>query len=167
MSLRLSRYGLLMVLAFPACLRAQVQHSRMPSPDQMRSEYMAETLKQVSGTIGDLRAAIQADDSMKVTETFLRSGLYSPSDGQSYYGTNAIRHAFAERLPHLGALLLTRVDFDASGNIAYQFGRYFYSPGPDGSSGETGTYVLVLYQDGKFWKVRSYVERANGGTPGS
>lgn len=150
--------GLAALLAAPAGLAAQLPDARSPSAGQIRNEYLDEVGRGVITTVDRLRTAVEADNAEGLTRLFQSGALYSPATGESHYGREAIRGAFAGRLPRLGAILLTRVDFAASGNLAYQFGRYYYGPGPDGE-GENGTYVLVLYLEGKEWKIRSYVER--------
>jgi ketosteroid isomerase-like protein len=148
-----------LAVAAPGWAIAQVQHSRMPTTEQVRSEYLAEVGKGVTEAIARLREAVEANDVAGLTRLFVDGALYSPSSGDSHYGAAAIREAFAARLLAVGPVLLTRVDFSASGNLAYQFGRYVYGAGPDGEGREEGTYVLILVQEGRAWKIRSLVER--------
>ncbi len=159
-----ARRGTLLALLLAALaavpVAAQSQHFRQPGgPDQVRAQFLAEVAKGVEESVTRFREAIEARDPTRVAGLFQEGALYSPADGASHYGHAAIREAFGVRLPGRGPLLLTRVDFSASGSLAYQFGRYFYGPGPGGDGAESGTYVLVLYQEGRVWKVRSYVER--------
>lgn len=152
--------GLLFRAAAP--LAGQVHQSRAPTVAQVRAEYLQSVLEGINETIVEFRAAVERDDAGALVKVFQDGALYSPGDGASHYGREAIREGFAGRLARLGPVLLTRVDFTASGGLAYQFGRYFYGPGGGDAGGESGTYVLVLAQVGRGWKIRSYVERPAG-----
>lgn len=155
------RIALLAALILPAPLAGQVHHSRTPTAEAVRLEYLNEVSKGIQETVTRLRAAVASKDVDHLARLFVDGALYSPSTGESHYGIEAIRAAFRTRLGLVGQMLLTKVDFTASGNIAYQFGRYTYAAGPDGRGREEGTYVLVLYQAGRDWKIRSLVEREN------
>jgi ketosteroid isomerase-like protein len=153
--------GILVLSGLGQPLAAQVHHSRTPTAEQVRMEYLQEVGKGIAEALGRLREAMTADDTARLARLFQDGALYSPASGEAHYGHEAIRTALGERLSSVGPVLLTRVDWSASGNIAYQFGRYVYAAGPDGEGREEGTYVVVLYQDGKQWKIRSLVERRN------
>lgn len=155
--------GLGLLLLSPATGWGQVHNSRQPSARQVRAEFMEEAAKGVQETVTRWREAIAGDHLQQALSLFADGAHYSRSDGTSHYGSDAIESALAEWLPEAGAVSLTRVDFSASGSLAYQFGRYFYGPGPSGAGAESGTYVLVLQQSGRDWKIRSYVERRSGG----
>lgn len=145
------------LLATPAA--AQVHRSRMPTPDQVRAEYLDEVNKGTQAVLDRWRAALAEDKVDALIREFVSEGAhYSAPDGESHYGREAIREALGRRLLRVGAVSLTRVDFAASGNLVYQFGRYFYGPGPDGIA-DQGTYVMILHQAGRHWQIRSYVER--------
>lgn len=143
-------------------LSAQVQNSRQPSARQFRAEFLEEAAKGVQEAITQWREAVAGDDLGRALGLFAEGAHYSRADGASHYGLAAIEASLAEWLPGAGAVSLTRVDFSASGSLAYQFGRYFHGPGPTGEGAESGTYVLVLQQVGRTWKIRSYVERRSG-----
>ena len=148
---------LLCVLAAP--VGAQVQNSRIPTSEAVRNEYLGVVNEDISKVTEAFRTAIRDRNVEAMMVHFTADALYSPSGGESHYGTEAIRTALGGRIARASGLALTRVDFTASGRLAYQFGRYFYGPGPDGTAAESGTYILVMYQDGNVWKIRSYVER--------
>jgi len=156
-------WSLLLVPLLPAAGWGQVHNSRQPSASQVRAEYMEEAAKGVQETVTRWREAVAADNLQQALSLFAEGAHYSRADGVSHYGTDAIEAALMTWLPAAGAVSLTRVDFSASGSLAYQFGRYFYGPGPTGDGAESGTYVLVLQQSGRDWKIRSYVERRGGG----
>lgn len=155
--------GLGLLLLSPVTGWGQVHNSRQPSASQVRAEYMEEAAKGVQETVTRWREAVAGDQLQRAISLFAEGAHYSRSDGASHYGTEAIEAALTGWLPGAGAVSLTRVDFSASGSLAYQFGRYFYGPGPTGEGAESGTYVLVLQQSGRDWKIRSYVERRSGG----
>ena len=141
---------------------AQVHRSRIPTPNQVKAEYLLEAGKVIAEMTTVWKTAVGAENVETLVQLFVdEGGHYSGPDGVSHYGREAIREALVARLARVGAVALTRVDFSASGSLAYQFGRYFYGPGPDGPA-DQGTYVLIMHQIGRGWRVRSYVERTPG-----
>ena len=141
---------------------AQPQRFNIPTGAQVKAEYLREAGKGIKETTDRWKTAVAEEDVEALLKLFTSEGAhFSPPGGASYYGREAIRDGLNDRLGQVGAVALTRVDFSASGNLAYQFGRYFYGPGPKGVP-EQGTYVLILYQAGRNWQIRSYVERRTG-----
>lgn len=155
---------LVTVLAFGLATagEAQVHRSRVPTPNQVKAEYLEEVGKIIGQMTDEWKKAVAAENVEILVQLFVEEGgHYSGPDGVSHYGRDAIREALVARVAEVGAVALTRVDFSASGGLAYQFGRYFYGPGPDGTA-DQGTYVLIMHQVGRAWRVRSYVERRPG-----
>jgi len=141
---------------------AQPQRFNVPTGAQVKAEYLTEAGKGIKETTDRWKTAVAEEDVEALLKLFTPEGAhFSPAGGASYYGREAIRDGLTERLGQIGAVSLTRVDFSASGTLAYLFGRYFYGPGPEGGA-EQGTYVLILYQAGRNWQIRSYVERRTG-----
>jgi len=140
-------------------LSAQVTHSRQPTASAVRAAYLEEVGKLTTETTDRLKKAVQQDNTNEILKLFTPGGLYSPGSGATYYGAEAIRVALTERLPRFGGLALTRVDWTASGNLAYLYGRYTYGPNVEGGAVDQGTYVMVLLLEGRDWKIRSLVER--------
>ncbi len=154
--------GVVLVAGVTTPGAAQPQRFNLPTGAQVRAEYLAEVGKGIKETTDRWKTAVAAEDVEAMVKLFTaEGGHFSPAGGASYYGREAIRDALQVRLSRVGAVALTRVDFSASGNLAYLFGRYFYGPGPEGGA-EQGTYVLILHQVGRNWQVRSYVERSTG-----
>lgn len=149
--------GILCLAGVPAS--AQVTHSRQPTASAVRTAYLEEVGKLTTETTDRLKQAVQADDTNGILKLFTPGGLYSPGTGATYYGAEAIRVSLNERLPKFGGLALTRVDWTASGNLAYLYGRYAYGPNTEGGAVDQGTYVMVLLLEGRDWKIRSLVER--------
>lgn len=149
---------ILAVLGAP--VQAQVTHSRQPTAANVRTAYLEEVGKLTTETTDRLKKAVQKDDTDGILKLFTPGGLYSPASGGTYYGAEAIRVSLGERLPKYGGLALTRVDWTASGNLAYLYGRYTYGPTTEGGAVDQGTYVMVLLLEGREWKIRSLIERA-------
>ncbi len=152
-----------LALALPGVAPAQVHRSRQPTVTTMRESYLEEVAKLTGETVERFKRAFSTDDTDGFLKEFTPGGHYSPPTGESLYGPDAIKVVLATRLAQFGGLSLTRTDWTASGNLAYLFGRYYYGPTHVGGEAEQGSYVMVLLQEGRDWKVRSYVERADPG----
>jgi len=142
---------------------AQPPHyNRVPSMERVRLEFLDNVRKALGKTLDQLKEAVQRSDTTRALDQFVDGALYSGSDGVNHYGFDGLREGLGARLARSGGLALTLLDFTASGALAYQYGRYTYAAGPDGSGFEEGTYVIVMQQDGRGYKIRSFVERADG-----
>ncbi|MEZ4585130.1 MAG: nuclear transport factor 2 family protein [Gemmatimonadales bacterium] len=142
---------------------AQPPHyNRVPSMERVRLEFLDNVRRAVGKTLDQLKEAVQRTDTTKALDLFVDGALYTGSDGINHYGFDGIRDGIGARVERSGGLALTVLDFTASGALAYQYGRYTYAAGPDGTGFEEGTYVLVMQQDGRGYKIRSFIERADG-----
>ena len=68
--------------------------------------------------------------------------------------------SLAARLPRMTGYWLTPDDFDASSNLAFIQGTFGYDlKGSAATSTVRGSFVMVLYDQGGRWMIRSYLER--------
>ena len=149
------------LLAAAPAAQAQVHRSRVLTATAIREEFLAEVGAATLLMVDRLKRAFMADNVDHWVREFTPGGLYSPPTGEALYGPEAIKVVLRRRMARFGGMTLTRTDWTASGNLAYTFGRYYYGPTTEGGAAEQGTYVMVLLQEGRNWKIRSYVERAD------
>lgn len=155
--LALASAGLAM-LARPGA--AQVPGDELPSLGRVRMEYLNTTFGEVKEVLAQWSERLAKADVRRLVQLFTADGFFSPPEGWYVQGRQAIADTLASRLPHLRGYHTSFLDFAASGNLAYYLGRLRYEHGPVGRSVVvTGTFVMVLYLDGRNWRIRSYVER--------
>lgn len=144
-----------------APLQAQAPNAHLDGVNRVKAKFLEESLREVTGFLTRWRDALASDDAKKVTEYFTEDGFLSLSRGESVQGRRDVRAQFEALLPVLEGFNSTLIDFTASGGMAYQFGRYTQVIRDERgiTTPERGTYVLILYRDGRDWKIRSYVER--------
>jgi uncharacterized protein (TIGR02246 family) len=152
-----------LLVGSPLAAAAQFPGSHLDGVNRARLDFLASTLQSLTPTISQWKRTMSSDDAHAAADFFLDDGLYSPLDGTVSQGRSAIEEALVLALPRMGGFSTTMVDFSASGNMAYHFGRFSYAWTTKGGFIETqaGTYVMILYQAGREWKIRAYVERSN------
>lgn len=139
---------------------AQVPGDELPSSGRVRLEYLSSTFGEVKELLTEWAARLTRGDGRRVAQLFTADGLFSPPDGWYVQGRQAIADSLAGRLPQLRGYHTSFLDFTASGNLAYYLGRLRYEHGPSGRARTvSGTFVMVLYLEGRQWRIRSYVER--------
>ncbi len=160
MRFRVAVAGLYLILGL-APLQAQVPNAHLDGVNRIRSKFLEESLREVTTFLVRWRDALASDDAKKVTEYFTEDGFLSLSRGEAVQGRRDVRSQFEALLPALEGFNSTLIDFTASGGMAYQYGRYTQAIKDERgiTTPERGTYVLILYRDGRDWKIRSYVER--------
>ena len=77
-------------------------------------------------------------------------------------GRGSVADTLATRVGRVKSYHASLLDFTASGGLAYYLGRMSYRLEGGAGADVTGTFVMVLYLDGRRWKIRSYVERPVG-----
>lgn len=160
MRFRTAYIGVCMVMG-TAPLQAQAPNSHLDGVNRVKARFLEESLREVTKFLVRWRDALASDDAKKVTEYFTDDGFLSLSRGESVQGRRDVRSQFESLLPVLEGFNSTLIDFTASGGMAYQYGRYTQLIKDERgiTTPERGTYVLILYRDGRDWKIRSYVER--------
>lgn len=143
---------------------AQVPGDELPRAGRARTEFLAATLADVKLVMTEWLNNHRQADGAGLARMFTDDGLFSPAGGWSVQGRKTIADTLVARIAKVKSYHATLLDFTASGGLAYYLGRMSYhleeGPGLD----VRGTFVMVLYQEGRRWKVRSYVERsADGG----
>lgn len=142
-------------------LQAQAPNAHLDGVNRIKAKFLEESLREVTTFLVRWRDALASDDAKKVTEYFTEDGFLSLSRGEAVQGRRDVRSQFEALLPALEGFNSTLIDFTASGGMAYQYGRYTQVIKDERgiTTPERGTYVLILYRDGRDWKIRSYVER--------
>jgi len=99
--------------------------------------------------------------------------LYSPDamlylpDRSPIFTSGMIAEAFAELLPETGEIQAGMLDFDASGKIAYIFGKFTLDfRDANGVRHQiTGDHITVAKREGRDWKIRSQMFRKDPPQP--
>ena len=155
---RVAAMVLLATLA-AAPLRAQIPGDELQSQSRVRNEYLATTYGEVKQLLAEWQDHHHDGDAAKLAKLFAPDGLYSPIDGWYVQGRQAVADTLAMRLGRVRGYHASLIDFTASGGLAYYLGRMSYHLDRGTGVDVTGTFVMVLYLDGRHWRVRSYVER--------
>jgi ketosteroid isomerase-like protein len=139
---------------------AQIPGDELPSIQRARQEYLNLTYGEIRDRVTEWTELMRKADTRRLGRMFTEDGLYSPAEGWYVQGRDAVVDSLTTRLARTRGYHLTFLDFAASGNLAYYLGRLRYSL----DHGETpreveGTFVMLLYLEGRTWRVRSYVER--------
>ncbi len=141
---------------------AQIPGDELPVMSRSRNEFLANTYADVKQILAEWQTFHAKGDSKQLARLFTEDGLYSPVDGWYVQGRGSVADTLVARVGRIKSYHATLLDFTASGGLAYYLGRMSYRL--EGGAGEdvTGTFVMVLYLDGRRWKIRSYVERPVG-----
>ena len=149
------------VLALAAPLTAQAPGDELPpSMARARGEYLSRTYTDVKQMLVDWQDLHQKNDAVKLGKLFTDDGLFSPVEGWYVQGRAALVDSMRLRIPRIQGYHSSLIDFTASGGLAYFLGRMSYRRQDGAGVDVTGTFVMVLYLDGRHWKIRSYIERA-------
>ena len=152
--------GLLLALAGSAL--AQIPGDELPVMSRSRNEFLANTYAEVKQILADWQALQTKGDAKQVGRLFTEDGLYSPAAGWYVQGRAALADTLVARIGRVRNYHATLLDFTASGGLAYYLGRMSYRLEGGAGVDVAGTFVMVLYLDGRRWKIRSYVERPVG-----
>lgn len=145
-------------LASPA--RAQIPGDELPSNARVRNDYLAATYSDVKQILLDWQDFHRANDAVKLGKLFTDDGLFSPVEGWYVQGRADLVDSMRVRIPRVQNYHSSLIDFTASGGLAYYLGRMNYHRADGAGVDVAGTFVMVLYLNGRHWKIRSYVERA-------
>jgi uncharacterized protein (TIGR02246 family) len=139
---------------------AQRPGDELPGNERIRYQYLAETLGQVKDFLTEWREVQTKGDLKNALKLFTDDALFSPADGWYVRGRDEIADSLTARFPRLHGYYTTVIDFSASSSLAYCLGkvRYVLSGEPEPRS-VAATFSMVLYRDGRRWKIRSYLER--------
>lgn len=152
----------LLQLALSGPVSGQIPGDELPVMSRSRNEFLANTYAEVKQILADWQTFHSRGDAKQLTRLFTEDGLYSPVDGWYVQGRAALADTMATRVGRVKGYHATLLDFTASGGLAYYLGRMRYRLEGGAGVDVTGTFVMVLYLDGRRWKIRSYVERPVG-----
>ena len=152
---------MLAALGVAGPLAAQIPGDELPSQARVRNEYLASTYGDVKQLLADWTEHHRSGDVAKLSRLFTDDALYSPVDGWYAQGKSVLADSMAARLSKVKNYHASLIDFTASGGLAYYLGRMSYQV--EGNRDVSGTFVMVFYQAGRHWRIRSYVERPVGG----
>jgi ketosteroid isomerase-like protein len=142
-----------------APLAAQIPGDELPSQSRVRNEYLVTTYAEVKQLLAEWQENHRNGDAAKLAKLFTTDGLYSPIDGWYVQGRQAVADTMAKRVTVVRGYHASLIDFTASGGLAYYLGRMSYHIDKGTGLDVAGTFVMVLYLDGRHWRIRSYVER--------
>ncbi len=150
-------------LAGITSLQAQIPGGYYESSDRIQARFIQESLREVTAFLVKWREVLATDDAKKLSTYFTVDGFFAPSRGETVQGRRNIQTQLEMLLPVTEGFHTTLVDFSVSGAMAYQYGRYTQAITDQNGikQPDRGTYVLVLYREGRDWKIRSYVERSD------
>lgn len=152
----------LLLLALSGPVAAQIPGDELPVMSRSRNEFLATTYSDVNQILADWQTFHTKGDAKQLTRLFTEDGLDSPVDGWYVQGRAALADTMATRVGRVKGYHATLPDFTASGGLAYYLGRMRYRLEGGAGVDVTGTFVMVLYLDGRRGKIRSYVERPVG-----
>lgn len=142
---------------------AQIPGDELGSGSRARSEYLETTYGDVKLLLAEWQESIQKNDVKRMSRLFTTDGLFAPIEGYYVQGREPIADTLTGRGPRVRGYHASLIDFTASGGLAYYLGRVGYRLDDGKGSGRdvNGTFVMVLYQEGRRWRVRSYIERSS------
>lgn len=140
---------------------AQVPGSELPNAARARNEYLETTYADVKLVLAEWTDQIRSHDVKRLGRLFTADGLFAPVEGFYVQGRDPIIDSLTSRAGRVRGYHASLIDFTASGGLAYYLGRmgYHLGDGRGGGRDVNGTFVMVLYQEGRRWKIRSYIER--------
>lgn len=151
-----------------SCLAAMVATSAagqvlpVPKDDSgsALSRFRAESLRGAQGALAEFTAAWTRDDSTAAAALFTQSGpLLLPGQATPLSGPRAVEQALSKHLQEAGPLAVSLEDADVGGRLVYISGRFYQERRigtPDTASSPTvGSYMAVLEQHGRGWKIRA------------
>ena len=141
-------------------LAAQIPGDELPQMSRVRDQYLRNTYSEVREVVSDWQEYQNSNDVKRLRSMLTADGFYSPVEGWFVQGRRSVSDTLVQRLPRVKGYHTSLLDFTASGSLAYYVGRLSYLLDQPGSARQiSGTFVMILYQEGRTWRVRSYVER--------
>ena len=153
---------LLAALGTPAILAAQYPGAELIPPyEQVRAQYVALIYREVLPVITRWRESFDRADLKTLSAMLESDALFSPIEGWIARNRVEVTDSLRPRLSRIHGYIPRPYDFSASGNMAYVFGHLGYALTDAGGVHRDvrGTFTMILFQRGKTWRVRSYVER--------
>jgi ketosteroid isomerase-like protein len=151
----------LLSTGFVGVASAQKPGDELPTGERVRYQYLAETLGQVKEFLVEWRNAQAKRDVKSALKLFTDDALFSPVDGWYVRGGTELTDSLTARLPRQQGYYTTLIDFSASSALAYCLGKVRYVLSGEGEPrAVTATFTMVLFLDGRRWKIRSYLERS-------
>lgn len=150
----------LVALILPGVAPAQIPGDELPVMGRIRNEYLATTYTDIKQVLADWTEHHRQSDFRRLVRQFTEDGLYSPVEGWYVQGRESLTDTLTTRLTHVRNYYTSLLDFTASGGLVYYMGRMSYRLEGPVPADVRGTFVMVLYQQGRNWRIRSYVERA-------
>lgn len=148
------------LIGSPRLAAAQIPGDELPQISRVRNQFLQTTYNEVKERLADWEQFQHENDVDQLRSMFTRDGFYSPVEGWFVEGREALADTLAQRMPRVKGYHASVLDFTASGSLAYCSGRLSYLLDEPGAARQvSGMFVMVLYQEGRTWRVRSYVER--------
>ena len=153
---------LIFALLAPASLGAQVLPVQSQDVQREMREYNAEVLKEYHGVMNEWAAAWQRQDARALAQHYTDDAILYMDGAEPVQTRRAIEERFRQVLPTTGVARLGVVDFVVSGSLAFGSGRYTYEDGSSigAAALESGTYTVLLRREGRRWRIRSQLFRA-------
>lgn len=149
----------LFVAAMAVPSAAQIPGDELPAMGRIRNEYLATTFTDIKLVMTDWTEHHRRGDLRRLLRLFTDDGFYSPVEGWYVQGREGLTDTLTVRLPQVRNYHTSLLDFTASGGLVYYMGRMSYRLEGPTPTDVRGTFVMVLYQQGRSWRIRSYVER--------
>jgi ketosteroid isomerase-like protein len=162
MSARSLVVALAMSCGLIAPAAAQRPGDELPGYDRSRQEYLLNVLGALKEVLEKWRQehATPSKDQKALPRMLTDDVFYSPVEGWTVQGRDLVRDSLVARIPRMKGYHTTMLDFTASGSLAYCLGRLTYQLDEQGTSRSVvGTFSMVLWLDGRNWRIRSYLER--------
>ncbi|HEV2146111.1 MAG TPA: nuclear transport factor 2 family protein [Longimicrobiaceae bacterium] len=159
--MRIPLLKVVLLLCFAATsAAAQVLPIPREDPQADRRRFRAESLRGAQEALIRWTAAWAGQDARAAAALHTEAGhLLLPGQTAPVQGARAIEQTLSAYLAQAGPLSISLVDAEAGGNLVYMYGRYYYEPRPGVSDAAppltTGSYVAILQQRGRDWRIRS------------
>lgn len=156
--------GVLCLLLLPAGrLAAQYPGQTVePGWERVRSQYVSQMFQEILPVLEAWRSRLELGDVKGLTDLMEPEMLFSPATGWLAWDRREAAESLTVRREVIRGYFASPLDFTASGNLAYLFGRVAYSAAREGAPPREvrGSFTMVLFLRGSRWKVRAYLERA-------
>jgi uncharacterized protein (TIGR02246 family) len=135
-----------------------VPGGRIRNASERRAEYYAYVLEKVDTLMSAWRQAWRTGDELQLAEAYAEDALLLLPGGTPVSGRDQVREVLAGVIPGAGEIRTSRVDFDASERLAYQFGDFRFV---DRSSGGplpqevAGRHLTLFTHESEAWRVRA------------
>lgn len=127
-----------------------------------RTRFLQRVFAETSAVLATWRESWRRDDLAGAVEGFSEEAVLALPGEEPRFGRAAIRSRLRDFLPSIGDLHATILDFDASGDVSYVYGRYFCQCRSAHGGDVLGHYLSVLTADGSGWLIRALVLWTNG-----